>query len=47
MAGCFGNDPYDKYLERLTDDYCNEMYGDDIEEDDEFEPDEDLLNKDK
>ena len=33
MAGCFGNSAYDRYLERETDRYCDEMYSDD--EDDE------------
>ena len=35
MAGCFGNNPYDRWLERQADEY----WGDDDEEECEGDPD--------
>jgi hypothetical protein len=36
MAGCFGNNPYDRWLERQADEYWG---GDDEEEECEGDPD--------
>ena len=36
MAGCFGNNPYDRWLEQQADEYWG---GDDEEDDDEGDPD--------
>jgi hypothetical protein len=32
MTGCYGNDPYDKWLEAQADKYWSEILGDDEDE---------------
>ena len=46
MSGCYGNDPYDKWLEAQQDKYWESAFADDEEEVDEDEQEEEVLMRD-